>query len=343
MDAAAQPGRGQHQLCGWYPWPLACENEMRAGQQQRNCDSRKLPHSRMIALRMIARIPLCRFARSMRRGREKVHPGRGGARRASVQSAAAVPSGPRPPLAASSATMTGQQGSRARWLVLAALLLAIAVQRVQRTARHSPSFVQVADRAYRWEPAGRSQARLRQAAEWPGDAMEGAVCCAEGLFPLQGRRRRRCSRLPPATHHSHGRSCPPQTHTALVPAAGPHHSDTCICGPVPWRQGLGECQLGHGGRVLRSGTVWCTSAWWVASTLPAHSPPCSCFASGGCGRRHQEQPAPVTRHQPGEGCAGGHPCWRARCRHCMCAAAAAGWWQRLALQLPYLSAVVQHC
>lgn len=45
--------------------------------------------------------------------------------------------------------MNGQRGSRAKGLVAAALLLAIVVGRVQRAARHSPGFVQVADGAYR--------------------------------------------------------------------------------------------------------------------------------------------------------------------------------------------------
>ena len=45
--------------------------------------------------------------------------------------------------------MAGQQGSRARWLVLAAVFAALAASRVQNAARHSPSFVKIADGAYR--------------------------------------------------------------------------------------------------------------------------------------------------------------------------------------------------
>ena len=249
--------------------------------------------------------------------------------------------------------MTRQKGSRARWLVLAALLLAIAVQRVQRTARHSPSFVQVADGAYRWEPAAAgARFRLQRAAEWPGDALEGAICCAEGLFPLQGGAAAAAApacRLPPITPTAALAPHRLTQHWYLLPG---------LTIPIPVSVGLFRGDRGwvsagsnHGGSVQRSSTArhTCLITAWRLPHLPAHSPPCFCSASGGCGRRHQEQPAPVTCYQPGEGCAGGHPCWRARRRHCMCVAAAAGWWQRLgwwqlpALQLPHPSAVVQHC
>lgn len=119
--------------------------------------------------------------------------------------------------------MSGQTGSRTRWLVLAALLAIAVSAHVQRVARHSPSFMQVAEGAYRW---GLLRQRAVQAAPLSLSLERGlgsAICCAGGL----------CAQLvaiaapaaAPACRLPHARVTRPLLHPA-----GSRNTGTCCQG-----------------------------------------------------------------------------------------------------------------
>lgn len=192
---------------------------------------------------MIPRLlPLRRFARSMQGLGEKVHQGR--PRPTVQQRAAAVPSGPCPP----GCKLCDHDPAEGFTGALAGAGSPVACHRGTTRAEDGTAqpLVRAGRRRRLQVGACRSRSTVPAAASsgMAGRCIGGGDLLCGRPFPSAGwGRRRRCSRLPPATHHSHGRSCPPQTHTALVPAAGPHHPDTCVGGPVPWRQGLGECRL----------------------------------------------------------------------------------------------------